>query len=132
MAYAVAVLHGVVVVLFVGGSLLALRRPRLLRLHVPLALVILGLSLAGASCPLTDLELWLREAAGAPGYAGGFIGHYVLAPFGVDVRTTAAQVGILATAIGANALGYALHARRAVTRSDPSRTRPGSTATSPL
>lgn len=116
LAYAVAVLHGVVVVLFVAGSLLALRRPWVLRLHVPLALVILGLSLAGASCPLTDLELWLRETAGAPGYAGGFIGHYVLAPFGVDVRTTAAQVGILATAILANAVGYGLHVRRALRR----------------
>ncbi len=116
LAYAVAVLHGAVVVFFVTGSLLTLRWPGLLRLHVPLALTILLLSLAGASCPLTDLELALREAAGAPGYTGGFIGHYLLAPFGVDVRTTAAQVGILATAIAANAVGYGLHGLRALRR----------------
>lgn len=129
LAYAVAVLHAAVVALFVGGSLLALRWPRLLRLHAPLALTILVLALAGASCPLTDLELALREAAGVPGYTGGFIGHYVLAPFGVDVRTTGAQVGINATAIFANAVGYGLHVRRVITRSDPLRTRPSRTAT---
>ena len=116
LAHAVAVLHAAVVVLFVSGSLLALRWPPLLRLHAPLALAILVLSLAGASCPLTDLELALREAAGAPRYTGGFIGHYLLAPFGVDVRTTAAQLGILATAITVNAVGYGLHGLRALRR----------------
>ena len=116
LAYAVAVLHAAVVMLFVTGSLLALRWPRLLRLHVPLALGILVLSLAGATCPLTDVELWLRETAGAPRYSGGFIGHYLLAPFRVDVRTTAAQVGILATAIVMNVVGYGLHGRRTLHR----------------
>ncbi|MEN8168557.1 MAG: DUF2784 domain-containing protein, partial [Pseudomonadota bacterium] len=29
-------------------------------------------------CPLTPLEIYLREAAGEAGYSGGFIDHYLL------------------------------------------------------
>jgi hypothetical protein len=33
----------------------------------------------GGICPLTPLENYLRQSAGKPGYAGGFIEHYVTA-----------------------------------------------------
>ena len=112
-AWAVAVLHGAVVLFFVTGSLLARRRPGLLYLHAPMALAVLALALAGQPCPLTVLELALREAAGAAPYTGGFLGHYLLSPFGVDVRTTAAQVGIHVVAVVPNLLGYGLAAQRA-------------------
>ncbi|MGY2129237.1 DUF2784 domain-containing protein [Blastococcus sp. SYSU DS0617] len=46
------------------GALLAVRWPRLVLLHAPVALAILAVNLAGADCPLTDLELALRERAG--------------------------------------------------------------------
>ncbi len=111
-AWAVALLHGAVVLFFLTGSLLALRRPGLLYVHAPMALAILALALAGQPCPLTDLELALRDAAGVAPYTGGFLGHYVLSPFGVDVRTTAAQVGIHVTAVVPNLVGYGLAALR--------------------
>jgi hypothetical protein len=120
LAVLVAVLHGSAVLFMLTGSLLALRWPRLVLLHLPVAAVILAVNLAGADCPLTTLELALRDAAGVPGYTGGFLGHYVLAPFGVDVHTTAAQVGIYAVALTPNAVGYSLLAARGARRRAPS------------
>ena len=105
-------LHGAAVLFMVTGSLLALRAPRLMYLHAPVALAILAVHLGGQPCPLTEVELALRDAAGARSYSGGFLGHYVLAPFGVDVRTAAAQVGIYLAALVPNVLGYGLQGLR--------------------
>jgi hypothetical protein len=114
LASAVAVLHGAVVLVMLTGSLVALRRPRLVLVHAPVALAVLAVNLAGTPCPLTTLELALRERAGAPPYAGGFLAHYLFGPLGLDVRATAVQVGTYTVALGLNALGYGLLARRAV------------------
>ncbi len=108
LASGVAVVHGLAVLFMLTGALLAVRWPRLVLVHAPVALAILAVNLAGADCPLTDLELALRERAGAEAYAGGFLGHYVLGPLGLDVRAAGTQLGIYATAIGLNALGYGL------------------------
>ena len=122
LAAAVALLHGAAVVFMVGGSLLALRRPRVLWLHVPVSLVILGLYLTGSHCPLTDLELWLRERAGAPVYRGGFVGHYLTEPMGFPIRATSTQVGIYVVAFLPNVLGYGLLAARYLRCRDDART----------
>ncbi len=114
LASAVAVLHAAAVLFMLTGSLLALRWPRLLLLHAPVALTILAFNLAGADCPLTDLELWLRGQVGAPGYTGGFLGHYVTGPLGFPIHEPATQIGVRLAAIVPNAVGYSLHARRAV------------------
>jgi hypothetical protein len=111
-AVVVAVLHGLLVVFMVTGSLLALRWPRLLRAHVPVALAILVLYATNSDCPLTTLELWLREQAGGPGYSGGFLGHYVTEPMGFPIRATTTQVGIYVTALAPNLVGYTLLAVR--------------------
>jgi hypothetical protein len=116
LADAVAVLHGVVVLVMLTGALLALRRPRLALLHAPLASAVLAVNLAGAACPLTELELWLRASAGQSGYGGGFLGHHVFGPLGLDVHATGTQVGMYAVAVGLNAVGYGLLARRALAR----------------
>ena len=94
LANAVALLHAAAVLFMLTGALLALRWPRLLWLHIPVTLAILCLYLTGSDCPLTSLELSLREWAGAPGYTGGFIGHYVTEPLGFPVHATSTQVGI--------------------------------------
>ncbi|MGY1813083.1 DUF2784 domain-containing protein [Blastococcus sp. SYSU D00820] len=121
---AVAVLHGLAVLVMLTGALLALRWPRLALVHAPLAAAILAVNLAGADCPLTDLELALRERAGAGGLDGGFLGHYLFGPLGLDVRAASVQVGMYAVALGLNALGYGLLAARALSRTsapDPGR-----------
>ena len=108
LAHAVAVVHGLVVVLVVTGALVALRRPRALLLHAPVALAVLVLHVAGAVCPLTTLELALRADAGGSGYRGGFIGHYVVGPLGADVADTAVQLAIYTVALVPNLVGYAV------------------------
>ena len=114
LAHGVAVVHGAAVVLLLTGALVALRRPRILLVHAPVGAAILGIHLAGAECPLTTLELWLREHAGGSAYHGGFLGHYVVGPLGVDIASTAAQVGVYAVAITPNVLAYGLLALRLV------------------
>ena len=113
---AVAVVHGAAVLFMLTGSLLALRWPRLLWLHVPVSLAILGLYLTGSDCPLTSVELALRERAGAPGYTGGFIGHYVTDPLGFPIHATATQAGIYVVAFLPNVIGYGLLVRRSLRR----------------
>jgi hypothetical protein len=108
LAGGVAVLHGAAVLFMLTGALIAGYRSWLLLVHVPVALAILGVNLAGAACPLTTLELWLRVRAGEPGYRDGFLGHYLFGPLGLDVATTGTQLGIYAVALGLNALGYGL------------------------
>jgi Protein of Unknown function (DUF2784) len=112
-AHAVAVVHGLAVVLMLTGALLALRRPRLLLVHAPVSAAILAVNLAGAPCPLTELELALRERAGAVPYSGGFLGHYAFAPLGLEVTSPAVQAGIYTAALLPNAVGYGLLAVRA-------------------
>jgi hypothetical protein len=113
-AAGVAGVHGAAVLFMLTGSLLALRWPRLLWLHVPVSLAILGLYLTGSDCPLTSWELALRERAGAPGYTGGFIGHYVTEPLGFPIHATATQAGIYVIAFLPNVIGYGLLVRRSL------------------
>src|SRR4051812_36323886 len=96
------------------GSLLALRRPWVLWLHVPVSLAILGLYLTGSDCPLTTWELALRQRAGEPAYRGGFIGHYVTGPLGFPIAATSTQLGIYVVALLPNLIGYGLLVRRVV------------------
>jgi hypothetical protein len=112
LAGTVAVLHATAVVFMLAGALLALRWPRLLWAHVPVAVTILGLYLSGSDCPLTTWELALRRSSGEPGYSGGFIGHYVTEPLGFPIHATATQVGIYVVAFLPNVVGYGLLARR--------------------
>lgn len=113
LAALVALLHGVVVAFVLTGSFLALRWRWLLWLHVPVVGTVLALYLTGSDCPLTTWELQLREAAGAPGYRGGFIGHYLTEPLGFPIEATSTQLAIYGIAFGANALGYGLLAATA-------------------
>ncbi len=112
LANAVALLHAAAVLFMLTGSLLALRWPRVLWAHVPVSLVILGLYVTGSDCPLTALELFLRERAGEPRYTGGFIGHYVTEPLGFPVTAGSTQIAIYVVAFLPNIVGYGLLARR--------------------
>jgi hypothetical protein len=116
LAALIAVLHGAAVAFMISGSLLALRWPRLLWLHVPVSLAILAIYLTGSDCPLTTWELRLRAAAGEPGYSGGFIGHYVTEPFGFSIHAASTQIGIYVLAFLPNLVGYGSFAARRLRR----------------
>ncbi len=113
----VILLHGAAIVFMLTGGLLALRWPRILWFHIPISLAIFALFATGTSCPITDLELWLRARAGLPGYGdGGYIGHYTLRPFGIDVASTGAQILLYTLAFTPNVIAYSIHATRLVRR----------------
>ena len=122
----VIVVHGALIAFMLTGGLLALRWPRLLWFHIPISLAILVLFATGTPCPVTNLELWLRSHAGMRGYAdGGYIGHYTLRPFHIDVATTGAQILLYTLAFVPNVIAYSIHGRRLVrwlrTRSEKQR-----------
>jgi hypothetical protein len=112
LADLVLVVHGLFVAFVMFGGLLALWKPRIAYLHLPAlawGAVVVGM---GWICPLTPLEVSLRQQAGQEGYAGGFIEHYILGliyPQGIT-RTT--QVVLAAMLIVGNIAVYALWARR--------------------
>jgi hypothetical protein len=100
----------------------ALWRPRVLWVHLPVSLAILAVNSAGTPCPLTELELWLRAEAGDAAYEGGYLGHYVLSPMGLDVASPSAQAGIYTVAIVPNAVAFGLLAYQALRGRRPSPT----------
>lgn len=72
--------------------------------HLVGMVVVAGESLAGIVCPLTDLESALRISAGAAGYRGGFIAHWLgrLLFYDFDERVfAAAYVAALALTLWA-------------------------------
>lgn len=86
----VLVLHLAFIAFVMSGGLLALRWRRVVLLHVPTVAWAIFVELTGAICPLTFVENHFRAAAGLSGYAGDFVGHYlmrVIYPAGLT-RTT--------------------------------------------
>jgi hypothetical protein len=77
-ADAVLLLHLAFILFVVLGGLLVPRWPRAAWLHLPAAAWGAAIELGGWLCPLTPLEIRLREAAGGRGYSGGFIEHYLM------------------------------------------------------
>lgn len=112
LADAVLIVHGLFVAFVVFGGLLALWRWRLAYLHLPAlawGAMVIGM---GWICPLTPLEVSLRQQAGQQGYAGGFIEHYVLAVIYPDGLTRGVQILLAVALVAGNLLVYGLWARR--------------------
>lgn len=112
LADAVVLFHFSFVLFVILGGFLLRRWPRLVYLHVPIAVWGVLIEFAGWICPLTPLENHLRGLGGEAGYEGGFIDHYiipVLYPGGLT-RTLQYVLGIFALLI--NILAYVLYFRR--------------------
>ncbi len=88
------------------GALLAFRWPRVVWLHLPCAVWGTWVELAGWVCPLTPLEVELRQKAGLEGYSGGFIENYVIPVVYPDALTRAAQLVLGIAALAVNAFLY--------------------------
>jgi hypothetical protein len=73
----VVLIHAAFVIFVVLGGLLALRWPKVMWVHAPAAIWGIVVEYAGFICPLTPLEIALRERAGQAGYRGGFVEHSV-------------------------------------------------------
>ena len=112
LADLVVVLHAAFVVFVVAGGFLAIRRPRLAWIHVPVAVWGAAIEFGGWVCPLTPLENDLRARAGEAGYSGGFVDHYlypVLYPVGLTERHQWVLGGLV---LLLNAVAYGLLLRR--------------------
>jgi hypothetical protein len=110
----VLIIHLAFVVFVVLGGLLVLRWPKLMWLHVPAVLWGVAIELIGFVCPLTPLEVWLREQGGESGYEGDFISHYITALLYPEGLTRGVQVllGVLALLPNVAIYGYLLIRRR--------------------
>jgi hypothetical protein len=77
LADLVVMAHFAYLAALIFGGLAAARWPRLLPLHLAAVGWALGAVTIRYDCPLTGLELQLREYAGRGVYEGGFLRQYV-------------------------------------------------------
>ena len=106
LADALLVVHAAFVVFVVLGGGLVYLRPRAAWLHLPAVVWGVGIEWSGAICPLTPLEQWLRVQAGAGGYEGTFIEHYVWPLLYPTALTRSDQLVLGALALAVNAAAY--------------------------
>jgi hypothetical protein len=111
-ADAILVTHLAFVLFALFGALLVLRWPRLAWLHIPAVVWAAFIEFSGTICPLTPLEVALRQRAGQAGYGGGFIDHYVVSLLYPEGLTRAAQTVLGAMVVALSAAIYIVAFRR--------------------
>jgi hypothetical protein len=117
-ADAILVSHLAFVLFVVFGALLLLRWPRLAWLHIPAVVWAAFIEFSGTICPLTPLEVALRQRAGQAGYGGGFIDHYVVSLLYPEGLTQNTQAMLGAVLVAINAAIYIVAFRRRRTSPD--------------
>lgn len=108
LAEAVVVIHFAFIFYAVFGAFLAWFFPKTAWIHLPVFFWAGAVMLAGWICPLTPLEISLREAAGEEGYDTGFIEHYLLPIIYPEALTRRIQVILGSLVLGWNLLLYVL------------------------
>jgi len=106
LADGVVLIHLAFVLFAVLGALLIIRWRKVLWLHLPAAVWAAWIEFSGKICPLTPLENWLRMRGGGSGYAGDFVGHYlmpILYPSGLTPKVQFVLGGVV---IGVNLIIY--------------------------
>jgi hypothetical protein len=106
LADGVVLIHLAFVLFAVLGALLIIRWRKVLWLHLPAAGWAAWIEFSGKICPLTPLENWLRMRGGGSGYAGDFVGHYlmpILYPSGLTPKVQFVLGGVV---IGVNLIIY--------------------------
>lgn len=78
LADLVVLLHLSFILFVLFGALLVFKYPRMVWIHLPVAIYGTLITFYRWLCPLTPLENHLRSLAGEQGYEGGFIAHYIL------------------------------------------------------
>jgi hypothetical protein len=111
MSYTIAadllvVVHLLFILFVAAGGLLTLRWPSLAWVHLPAALWGAFIELGGWICPLTPLEINLRQSAGEAAYSGEFVEHYVLPLVYPSGLTRDIQIGLGIAVLTLNGLIY--------------------------
>ena len=112
LADLVLVVHFAFVLFVIFGGVLALRWPRVAWIHLPIALYGVAVEFIGFVCPLTPLEVALRQRGGQAGYAGGFIDHYITAAIYPSGLTRQTQFILGAVLVALNIVVYTVWWRR--------------------
>ncbi len=108
LADLVLVIHLAFVAFVVLGGLLVLRWPNISWAHVPAVAWGVFIAYAGIVCPLTPLEVALRQRAGQAGYAGSFVAHYLTSLLYPEGLTRTAQIVLGTLALVLNTAVYCL------------------------
>src|SRR5438552_17260706 len=104
----VLALHLAFVLFALLGGFLVLRRVGLAWLHLPAVAWAAFVEFTGRICPLTPLEVALRQAAGDAGYSGDFLEHYLVAVIYPEGLTQELQVALGAALLLVNVAIYAV------------------------
>src|SRR5688572_3179021 len=129
LADALVVFHLGFVLFVLFGGLLLLRWPRAVWLHLPAVAWGMLVEWTGWLCPLTPLEVKLRQWGGGEGYEGGFVDHYIvpllytedlLARYEIGFRTFQVILGCVVLVL--NLAVYGIVARRAYVKRKRRRT----------
>ena len=112
LADAVLVLHGAFIVWATFGALVVWRWPRLVWAHLPALAWGVWIEATAGLCPLTPLEMALRQRAGQGTYQGSFIDHHLGALIYPQGLTPQAQLRIAVGLAAFNLLLYGLIIRR--------------------
>jgi hypothetical protein len=98
--------HLAFILFVVMGAVLAVRRRWVLAVHLPAAAWGVFVELTGRTCPLTDLENFLRVKAGQSGYSGSFLGHYLAAIIYPEGLTRELQYALAGLVVAVNVALY--------------------------
>lgn len=115
-ADAVMLVHFLFIAFALFGSLLLLKWPRLIWLHLPAVAWGAYIEITGNICPLTPLENRYRGLAGESTYGEGFITHYLGPIIYPSDFTRDWQLFALAVLVTVNLLGYGLYCKKSPTR----------------
>ena len=107
LADAVVLLHLLFIAFALAGGALVLWRLRIAWLHLPAVAWAAYVEFTATICPLTPLENALRRRAGAAGYDGGFIEHYLIPVIYPAGLTPSIQVAIGGLVVALNVAFYA-------------------------
>lgn len=113
LANMVLVTHLAFIAFVLCGGLLALKWPRLALLHLPAAVWGALIEFMGWTCPLTPLENYFLELAGAASYRDDFISRYLLPILYPAGLTPMIQYLLGGLVIAVNCIIYAAVFRRA-------------------
>lgn len=116
LADLVVVGHLAFVFFVILGGFVVLRYGWVAWLHLPAAAWGVLIELTGWVCPLTPLEVRLREMGGEAGYTGGFVQHYIIPVLYPGDLTRSHQVILGLGVLGMNLWIYLTVLRRSHTR----------------
>ena len=98
--------HLLFILFVLFGGLLALKWRALIWAHLPAVAWGVTVEVLHLTCPLTQWENLMRQAAGQTGYGGGFIEHYVWPVIYPAGLTPAIQLALGSAVLAINVLVY--------------------------